>query len=290
VPPIRQQIEAKLREVVRRVEGAGNTDIGASETRENILAAARDLLAAVPSVYHPNGAVRNDLLVRFMDEFHAFTMQDFPAVLTSGFTAFELEPRYETDPQVVDGEYIYQNAWAADHVFRLRPDYFVDVGSQTAFCTLVSRVVRCIAIDARPTPLFLDNLEYRTGEAQSLPFDDGTVPLLTSLHAPEHFGLGRYGDTVDYHGTARALAEYLRVVAPGGHLVVAMPAGAKSLIVFNAVRVYTRDMMRETFAGCDVLDELFLAPDPITHEELVRRTEGDERRCGLYGLLLQKHE
>ena len=174
-------------------------------------------------------------------------------------------------------------------MFRLRPEYFVDIGSQTAFCTIVSRVVSCIAIDARPTPLYMEGLEYRAEEAQNLSFDDGSVPMLTSLHAPEHFGLGRYGDTLDYHGTARAVTEYLRVVAPGGYLMVAMPCAAKSQIVFNAVRIYTRDMMREMFPGFDVLDELFLAPDPVSYEQLLRRTGENIIRSGVYGLLLQKH-
>lgn len=146
----------------------------------------------------------------------------------------------------------------------------------------------CIAVDARPTPVDLPDLTYRQGEAQALPFDDAAAPMITSLHAPEHFGLGRYGDTLDNAGVERGVAEYLRVLEPGGHLAISMPLGPTSRIEFNEKRVYTRDMMRALFDGCDVVDEVSLGSVPVSYEEVIRRVEAGSIRSGVHCMLLRK--
>ncbi|MEO2004446.1 MAG: DUF268 domain-containing protein [Candidatus Poribacteria bacterium] len=288
MPPTRQEAEAKLRQVIRRVQTAQTSGVGSSQTAEDVISVAQGLLDAMPQVYDPSGEVVNDMLARYVGDFHAFTMLGFPQILMNDFARFSAEIRYEDATQYPDAQYLYQNAWAADHIFRINPEFFVDVGSQVSFCTIVSRVVPCIAIDSRPTSLSLEDLIYRAEEAQQLSFKDGSAPMLTSLHAPEHFGLGRYGDTLDHHGTERAIGEFLRVVAPGGHLIVSMPVAAESQLVFNALRIFTRDMMRAMFPGCEVLDELVLAPDPVPYDALVRRTKEGIIRSGVYGMLLQK--
>ncbi|GGR99484.1 class I SAM-dependent methyltransferase [Deinococcus sedimenti] len=56
----------------------------------------------------------------------------------------------------------------------------------------------------------LDNATFRSGNAEALPFPDGTFTLVTSRHAPHHFAhLDRF------------LAEAWRVLRPGGRLVIA---------------------------------------------------------------------
>lgn len=149
---LRAQIEEMLLEVARLVNGATRDGVGADSLRADIMTQVRHLADAMPDAFDGDGAVVNAALVRLSWEFCEFVMQEFPALLTQGFEALELEPRYELDGHVPDIEYSYQNAWAAEHVLAIRPDHFVDVGSLTAFVTLVSRTVPCVAIDARPTP------------------------------------------------------------------------------------------------------------------------------------------
>lgn len=56
----------------------------------------------------------------------------------------------------------------------------------------------------------LGNATFRSGDAEVLPFPDGTFTLVTSRHAPHHFArLDRF------------LAEAWRVLRPGGRLVIA---------------------------------------------------------------------
>jgi SAM-dependent methyltransferase len=285
---LHHEVDTLLREVITAVDTARRNGIGGHQIRADILSCARRLLEALRTASDESGAAIDEGYVRFASEFHAYVMQGFPRILTLGFERFDIAARYELGLQNPDLEYTYQDAWAAAHVFRLRPELFVDVGSQTAFCTIVSRVVPCIAVDARPTPLYLERLSYCRGEAQDLPFADGSIPVLTSLHAPEHFGLGRYGDAIDNLGVERAVAEFLRVVAPAGHLIVSMPIGPQAWTYFNSIRVHTREMMLGLFPDCHALSELYLGPDPVSHEELLRRVEANAIRWGTYAVLLQK--
>ncbi|BBN93443.1 UbiE/COQ5 family methyltransferase [Deinococcus grandis] len=62
----------------------------------------------------------------------------------------------------------------------------------------------------RATRERLNNATFRSGDAEALPFPDGTFTLVTSRHAPHHFV------HLDHF-----LAEAWRVLRPGGRLVIA---------------------------------------------------------------------
>jgi hypothetical protein len=285
---MRAELERRLRDVSSSVSRARRDGVGSAALVRDILVRARRLSDAVPAAYDSDGAVVDAVLVRFASEFCTFIKHEFPEILTQGFEGLDLDPRYDLDAHVPDIEYTYQNAWAAEKVFAIRPAQFVDVGSLTSFVTVVSRLVPCIAVDARPTPLVMDGLSYRQGEAQCLPFDGDTVPMLTSLHACEHFGLGRYGDTLDSRGVERAIAEYTRVVEPGGHLAISLPIAAQPRIRFNSARIFTRELMIGLFDGCDVVEEAYVGSDYVTHDELLRKVRDGRILSGVCCLLLRK--
>lgn len=54
----------------------------------------------------------------------------------------------------------------------------------------------------------------------------------------EHFGLGRYGDTIDPDAHIKALKAFQRVLKPGGKLYLSVPVGKTNKICFNAHRIY----------------------------------------------------
>jgi len=119
----------------------------------------------------------------------------------------------------------------------------LDVGSHFSFISFASSFFDVVMLEPRVKDADLSikgicNLYRVTGEAQNLPFQDGVFNLVTSLHAVEHFGLGRYGDTLDYFGDQRGIKEFIRVLSPGGILIIAVPAAKKSEIEFNGQRKY----------------------------------------------------
>jgi SAM-dependent methyltransferase len=75
-----------------------------------------------------------------------------------------------------------------------------------------------------------------------------SVPSLSSLNAPEHFGLGRYGDEIDPEGWRKACRSFCRVLAPGGRLYFAVPVG-KQRVDFNAYRIFRPATIIQAFVG-----------------------------------------
>jgi len=277
----RLDVDAALRRVISVVTSR-DQGIGNPEFAESIIACARSLLC---DVIQCGSQPVEPALEQYIQDFCGFVLQDFPAVLRRPFRKMSLKRAFEEGNQQIDAAYEYQDAWAATWLFALRPSFFVDVGSRVCFVVIVSRVIRCIAIDARPTPLRMDNLEYRVGEGQRLPFENESVPALTCLNAVEHFGLGRYGDTVDNAGWVKAFAEFRRVVMPGGWLFVSTPVWRMPTIAFHVQHIFDPEIIKGQFSGWGLHDEQFLCPEPVPHEEYLRRTapgEGYGTYCALF--------
>ena len=76
-------------------------------------------------------------------------------------------------------------------------------------------------------------------EAQNIKLQDNSVPMITSLHAIEHFGLGRYGDEIDYFGDIKGLKEMHRILLDNGFIITSVPCTFEnSNIEFHNQRVY----------------------------------------------------
>ena len=108
---------------------------------------------------------------------------------------------------------------------------------------------------------------------------DGSIISLSSLCAPEHFGLGRYGDPVDPEACFAAMKSMQRVLAPGGHLYIAVPVGDESGVAFNAHRIFKPELVIET------MNELKLEDfSVIDHSQYIEHLSLDEfhaRRVGI---------
>ena len=61
---------------------------------------------------------------------------------------------------------------------------------------------------------------------------------LSCLHALEHIGLGRYGDTVDVDGWRKGLQTLFDILEPSGLLYLSVPIGPQR-IEFDAHRVFS---------------------------------------------------
>jgi SAM-dependent methyltransferase len=159
-----------------------------------------------------------------------------------------------------DAHYIYHPAWAARILARTRPARHVDISSIVSFCAVVSAFVPVEFYDFRPAPIKLDNLQSGAADICRLQFPDASIPSLSCMHVIEHIGLGRYGDPLDASGDLKAVRELVRVLAPGGNLLVAVPVG-KPRVQFNAHRVYDFTAFRGYFAALELVEFALISDD-----------------------------
>jgi SAM-dependent methyltransferase len=141
---------------------------------------------------------------------------------------------------VARGEYFHQDLWAARKVFEAAPPRHLDVGSRIdGFVAHVLTFMPVTVTDIRPLRSDVPGLTFIQADATDLrQIPDDSVPSLSSLHALEHFGLGRYGDAIDPDGWHKALRHFQRILAPGGRLLLSVPIGAER-VCFNAHRVFS---------------------------------------------------
>jgi SAM-dependent methyltransferase len=180
------------------------------------------------------------------------------------------------------GHYFLQDLWAARRIFNAMPGRHYDVGSRVdGFVSSLLVYCDVTVVDLRPLPP-ARGLSTVMGDATSLPFRDRSVRSLSSLHAMEHVGLGRYGDPIDANGTQRAMAELARVLAPGGNLYFAVPIGAEKT-VFNAHRILSPYTPIEAFSSLE-LTEFSAIDDRGTFIEGCEpgSLESAHYACGLY--------
>ena len=144
----------------------------------------------------------------------------------------------DPDTQSGGGHYFYQDIWALNKLAEFKPSEHHDVGSRfDGFVGQATAICPIVCWDIRPPKFKLPRFEFRQGSILSLPVPDRSITSLSCLHVAEHIGLGRYGDTIDPEGTAKALNELMRVLAPSGQLLFSMPVGEEK-VCFNAQRIW----------------------------------------------------
>ena len=195
-----------------------------------------------------------------------------------------LADRY-TNAGVAEGHYFFQDLWAARKVYARRPSTHVDIGSLVS--GFVSHILvftdRVEVIDIRPLHSTIPNLVFVQDDATRLSrYDDNSLESISSLHAPEHFGLGRYGDPVDPDAHITFLRALVRVLKPGGRLYVSVPTGVERL-AFNAHRILSPATILRACAGLELLSFALIKDDGYLYEdatldEAARQWHG----CGLY--------
>lgn len=187
--------------------------------------------------------------------------------------------------------YFAQDIWGARKVYASGVQKHYDIGSRLdgflahllVFCPEV------IYIDIRPLPVTIPHLCFRQGNATDLSdFADNSIKSLSSFHAIEHFGLGRYGDPLDPDACFKAMHSMARVLAPGGHLYFGIPIGPQDKLMFNAHRIFHPRTVLDTFASLDLV-ELAVLPGEACAEQVVAEADIDrvamtlpDYSCGLF--------
>ncbi len=191
---------------------------------------------------------------------------------------------YTTEAGVASGDYFVQDLWAARRIYERQPARHVDVGSRVdGFVAHVLTFMPVTVVDIRPLTSAVEGLTFVQADARDLSaFADGSVESLSSLHAVEHIGLGRYGDAVDAAGWKTAIRELVRVLAPGGRLYFSVPVG-RERVEFNSQRVFAPSTIIEAFQPLPLAAFACVPVDGMLHRDLTPDEAGRlEYACGLF--------
>ncbi len=195
-----------------------------------------------------------------------------------------LPDRYES-AGLAQGQYFFQDLWAAQRIYTCRPSRHVDIGSSIdGFVShLLVFMARVEVIDIRPLHSTLPNLVFIQEDATLLSqFQDDSLESISSLHVAEHFGLGRYGDPIDPEAHTKFIRALTRVLKPSGRLYFSVPTGVERL-EFNAHRVMSPSTILSSFAGLELVSFALVKDDGLLYEDATLAEAGRQvYGCGLY--------
>jgi len=187
-----------------------------------------------------------------------------------------------TNSTPFDPHYFYQGAWLARRIAVRRPPKHVDVGSSVLTLSVLSAITDVLHLDYRPPQAELPGLRCLGGDILDLPLADDSVDSLSCLHVIEHIGLGRYGDPIDPEGARKAVAELVRVLAPGGRLYLSVPVG-RERVCFNAHRVFSSSALSAMFAPLRLENFTLVDDDGRYRDPAPMESAADlEYGCGMF--------
>lgn len=191
------------------------------------------------------------------------------------------------------GHYFHQDLLVARRIFANSPTTHVDVGSRVdGFVAHVASFRQINVLDIRPLPNSLPNIHFIQADLMA-PLQSELVEFcdsLSCLHALEHFGLGRYGDPVNYDGHVYGLENLHRMLKRGGKFYCSVPIGPQR-IEFNAHRVFAVDYLLKNFAEKYRVDRFSFVDDQGILREDVSLDDPNARSnfgciygCGIFEL------
>lgn len=144
----------------------------------------------------------------------------------------------------IGGHYFHQDLLVAQYIFNNNPSSHLDIGSRIdGFVAHVASFRSVKVMDVRPLDLGgHENIEFIMADLMVDLSDQSLVERYDSiscLHAIEHFGLGRYGDTIDPNGHIKGFNNLLKILKFEGLLYISFPIASEANLVFNAHRIFS---------------------------------------------------
>ena len=194
---------------------------------------------------------------------------------------------------VMKGPYFHQDLLIAKKIYQNAPKKHVDIGSRIDGFVAHVAIFREIEIfDIRNMESSVENVAFKQADLIAGDFGlENYTDSISSLHAIEHFGLGRYGDLIDVNGHIKAIENIYKCLKPGGVFYFSVPIGPQR-IEFNAHRVFSVSYLLNLFRGkYDLVSFSFvndagdlILNQPTDKPEEVSGNFGCVHGCGIFEL------
>jgi SAM-dependent methyltransferase len=192
-----------------------------------------------------------------------------------------LGDRYKPGGSLTD-HYFYQDLIVAQRIHDNNPVKHIDVGSRIdGFVTHVASFREIEVFDIRPLTLDIPNVRFVQADFMN-PIQDlkDYTDSISSLHALEHFGLGRYGDPLDPDGHLKGIESIAMVLKKNGKFYFSSPIGPLR-VEFNAHRVFSISYLLGVFKEKFRIDRFSYIDDKkILHQEVDLNEENIRTNCG----------
>jgi hypothetical protein len=190
------------------------------------------------------------------------------------------------------GDYFHQDLHVARRIYENKPEKHIDVGSRVdGFVAHVASFRAITVIDIRPSTGKCHNITFVQQDFMSA-LDASLIESCdsaSSLHAMEHFGLGRYGDPVNYDGHLIGLNNLYKLLKKNGKLYFSVPIGCPQRVEFNAHRVFSPKYLIKQFEGKYRIDFLsYVDGEGDLYENVdvnyFKENYNDSYGCGIFEL------
>jgi len=203
-----------------------------------------------------------------------------------------LHDRFE-DGGTAKGHYFHQDLYVAQRIFKNKPELHTDLGSRIdGFVAHVASFRSIRVLDIREIPSFSSNVKFVQCDIMA-PLASSLVESCDSiscLHALEHFGLGRYGESLNYDGHIMGFGNISQILQSGGKFYFSTPIG-RQRIEFNSHRVFSIDYLLKMFESDFTVDSFSYVDDNgDLHKEIelssaqIRSNLGCTFGCGIFEL------
>lgn len=178
------------------------------------------------------------------------------------------------------GDYFWQDLMIARMIYNNDPDIHYDIGSRLggfiAYLLSFRQDKKTVMIDIRPLPQKIDGLEFIQADATNLDrIASESIDSLSSLHALEHFGLGRYGDPIDPEASFKAMKAMQRVLKFNGMLYLSLPCSKVEKCVFNANRLFNPYTIIHQFDEMELINFYLIKNNGIKKLEIFQMSEDE---------------
>lgn len=201
-----------------------------------------------------------------------------------------LEDKYSKSGTMT-GHYFHQDLYVARKIYENKPIRHIDIGSRTdGFVAHVATFRLIEILDIREQKTDIKNISFKQADLMKMTDDlTNCCDSISSLHAIEHFGLGRYGDPIDYNGHEKAIKNITLMLQSKGKFYFSVPIGSQR-IEFNAHRIFSIKYLLELLSDYEVVNFSFVDDkgdfheNVILNEQLINNNCNCEYGCGIFEL------